>query len=81
MWFYRWLVGKWREILGNYRWLLRKLREIIGKLQLARQLREIPENYSQRALVLGRLPRPHCLDWDRATRNCNLYCDLFSKLT
>jgi hypothetical protein len=54
--FYSWLVRKWFEILGYYRWLLRKLREII-------------DNYSWRALLWGRLPRPHFLDLDRAPWN------------
>ena len=84
--FYRRLVRKWCEILGNYcwlitlrklretidnhSWLVRKLREIIDNYSwLVRNLREILENYNQRALLGGRLPRPHFLDLDRAPGN------------
>ena len=45
--FYRWLVRKLCEILGNYCWLVRKLREIIDNYSwLVRKLREILDNYS-----------------------------------
>ena len=45
--FYRWLVRKSSEIIGNYCWLVRKLCEILDNYSwLVRQFREILENYS-----------------------------------
>ena len=68
--FYRWLVRKWCEILGNYCWLVRKLYEILDNYSwLVRKLREILDNYSWWALLGGRLPRPHFLDLDRVPGN------------
>ena len=52
--FYRWLVRKLCEILGNYCWLVRDLREIIDNYSwLVRKLREILDNYTWWALLAG----------------------------
>ena len=68
--FYRWLVRKLCEILGNYCWLVRKLCEILDNCGwLVRKLREILYNYCWWALLGGRLPRPHFLDLDGAPGN------------
>ena len=80
--FYRWLVRKLCEILGNYCWLVRKWYEIIDNYSwLVRKLREILDNYSWWALFGGRLPRPHFLDLDRVPGMVISYYNLLSKVT
>ena len=55
--FYRWLVRKFCEILGDYSWLVRKLCEILDNYSwLVRQLREILDNYSLWPNVASRGP-------------------------